>query len=844
MTLQPDPNLPRVRVLLVEDDEDDYIITRDFLNDIKHEQFDLDWVANFSEAREAISRQQHDVYLIDYRLGEDNGLVLLREAVANGCQAPIILLTGLGGREVDNEAIASGAADYLVKGQFDSAVLERSLRHSLQRKKVETRLRESEEQYRLLFERNVQPMWVVDSKTLAFLEVNDAAIQHYGFSREEFLNMTLKNIRPEDDETRFLDYHKEIAKAAVPIGRSPDGIWRHRKKDGGLIDVEITWSRISFQGRDASLVLANDITERRRAERNLEQQLTRISLLNHITHAVAERQDLKSIFNVVLSQLEEYLPIQFGCLSMFDPQASSLNVAALRLKNPRTSDSGDLRESSVIDLEHPGLRACLEGGTVYFSNLTDAESSVVAKLAQHELRSAVAVPMMVDNKLFSVLLVARRKPDGFSTEERDFLRMLCDQVALAAHQARLYTELQHAYDELRLTQQSVMQHERLRALGQMTSGIAHDINNALSPVVGFAELLLTKEANLSETAKKYLHHIQTASEDVTHIVSRLREFYRRREEAQPMHPVKLNQLVRQVIDLTRPRWRDIPQQRGLVVEMQTELDPDLPDVVGIESELREALTNLVLNSVDAMPSGGTINIRTQSGARDYAGADEKLPSHVILEVKDTGVGMDEETRKRCLEPFFSTKGLRGTGLGLAMVYGVVERHEGSIEIDSLPGKGTTMRLIFPLRETPKVGAVATPEAGGALAQLRVLFIDDEPLLRELLKEVLEADGHKVQVADGGQSGLDAFRAARERGEPFHVVITDLGMPYVDGRQVAQTIKRESPTTPVLMLTGWGAFMKAEDTLAALVDGVLSKPPKMSELYESLAKVVSKYGINR
>jgi len=212
----------------------------------------------------------------------------------------------------------------------------------------------------------------------------------------------------------------------------------------------------------------------------------------------------------------------------------------------------------------------------------------------------------------------------------------------------------------------------------------------------------------------------------------------------------------------------------------------------------------------------------------------KHPRQVVVEVSDTGTGMNEETRKRCLEPFFSTKGKRGTGLGLAMVYGVVERHEGNIEIQSEPGEGTTFRLIFPVRAKLCEGHEAK-ENCAAIEPLQILCIDDEPLLRELIKEILERDGHEVEVSDSGQSGLDEFRIARERGRPFDVVITDLGMPYLDGRQVARALKQESPTTPVIMLTGWGAFMKEDGNTPEQVDGVVSKPPRSRELREALSR---------
>lgn len=439
---------------------------------------------------------------------------------------------------------------------------------------------------------------------------------------------------------------------------------------------------------------------------------------------------------------------------------------------------------------------------------------------------------MVEGELFGILLTARRNPNAFGSGECEFLRMLSEHVALAAHQARLHAQLQSAYDELRQTQQAVMQQERLRALGQMASGIAHDINNALCPIVVYSDMLLQNGHGLEDETSKYIRNIKTAGEDISHIVSRMREFYRRRDGKDALAPISLNKVAQQVVELTRPRWRDIPQARGVTVELELDLDEKVPEIPGIESELREAITNLILNAVDAMPNGGRLKLRTRCRGLDA----EKKPAFAMVEVRDNGTGMSDDVRRRCLEPFFSTKGKRGTGLGLAMVYGIMERHEGRIEIDSTYGKGTTMRLVFPVRDLPSSAAQKQERPSRPLPAMRLLCVDDEPLLREMMKQILENGGHTVELADGGESGLATFLAAREKKEPFDVVITDLGMPYLDGRQLSRALKDESPETPIIMLTGWGTIMKEDGDMPAQVDGVLSKPPKISELYAMLAQV--------
>lgn len=416
-----------------------------------------------------------------------------------------------------------------------------------------------------------------------------------------------------------------------------------------------------------------------------------------------------------------------------------------------------------------------------------------------------------------------------STEEK--CRTLFDQV-------RLTEGLQKAYDELRLTQQSVMQLERLRALGQMASGMAHDINNALSPIVAYSDILLTTLKDIPEKSRKHIEYIRKSGEDIAHIVARMREFYRRRHGEEDLSPVNINRVIEEVVELTRPRWRDMSQNDGIQVTVTTEFDKLIPAFPSDESELREALTNLLFNALDAMPKGGEIKLVTRGVMVKGGPRGEVKYSHIVMEITDSGCGMDEKTRQRCLEPFFSTKTQRGgSGLGLAMVYGMMERHEGTIEIDSEVGKGTTFRLVFPVR-----GCVrrrnGRSDTNAFARPLRILCIDDEPLIRELLSDSLVLFKHQVVTADGGQRGVDTFRKAATDGQPFEVVITDLGMPEMDGRQVANVIKTESPATPVIMLTGWGTMMKEEGDMPAQVDGVLSKPPRVKELGDMLARVVA------
>lgn len=817
------------------------------------------------------------------------------------------------------------------------------------RKRAEQQLRESEAQYRLLFEGNPHPMWILDVETLGFLAVNAAAVEHYGYSSEEFRQMTLADISPAEDVPAM-----QANVARVKSDLDHVGVWRHRKKDGTLIFVEITVQAMTFNARRAELVLAGDVTERKRAEealqRNeeyfrslientsdtitvldangtiryespsiqrvlgyapealvgqslfgflhpndiptvaqaletkrggpasvatfearfrhtdgswrtfegigknllhdpavagvvinsrdvterrqaheaLEREHKRLLLLNDIVRAIADHQDLPSLFRVVLTHLEDHLPIELGSAMLFDPQGTTLTLVA---RGPASralaAQNGWPKENDVLSPVDTGLAACLEGEMVYLRDTQQTDLSVPRLYGQAGLRSILGVPLRVENRTIGILVMVRRGVDAFSDAERDFLRQLSEHVALAAAHTELLKNLKRAYEDLRQSQQTAMQQERLRALGQMASGIAHDINNALMPIVGFSDMLLQDESALDAEQKHCLQAIKTSGSDIASTVARMREFYRKRGDTEELRLVDLNQLVRQTIDLTRPRWRDIPQERGRVIKVRTELAAGLALMLGNESELRETLTNLIINATDAMPDGGTIAVRTRQDQGE-----------LLLEVSDTGGGMDGETRKRCLEPFYTTKGDRGTGLGLAMVYGAVQRHEGRIEIESALREGTTMRLIFPLRETGPAGQVS-PEGVPSPRGLRLLVIDDDPLVRDgVLKLMLQKDDHEVSVADGGESGIAAFREACHHHAPFDVVLTDLGMPYVDGREVARSVKAESPQTPVILVTGWGGQLQAEGDIPAGVDAVLGKPIRMKDLRRVLAKVLN------
>jgi PAS domain S-box-containing protein len=700
-----------------------------------------------------------------------------------------------------------------------------------ERKRTEAAFRESEDRFRLMADGAPVLIWSsgLDKACTWF---NKQWLAFVGRTMEKEIGEGwTENVHPED-----LDFCVNTYSSAFEARRPFEMEYRLRRHDGAwrwLLDSGIPrYGAVdAFAGYIGSCV---DVTESHQAKQKLQAQMERLDLINHITRAIGEKQDLQSIYQVVVRSLEDNLSLDFGCVCEYDPISENLLVKNVGMQNRSLAVELALGLDEQIGIDPNGLSRCIHGQLIHEPDIRTIPFPFQERLARGGLGSLIMAPLAAESTVFGVLVVARREIGGFTAEDCDFLKQLGDHVALAAHQAQLNAALQQAYDDLHQAQQTAVQQERLRAVGQMASGIAHDINNAISPVMLYTEHLLEFEPNLTDKTRKYLQTIQRAIEDVAHTVSRMGEFYRGKEALQTLAPVDLVLLIEQVIDLSRARWSDIPQQKGIVIDIKRDFGLGTSPMQGVESEIREALLNLIFNAVDAMPKGGTLTLRAENAG--YGSGREEASSlrYVQIEVADTGSGMDEETRRRCLEPFFTTKGERGTGLGLAMVYGIAKRHGGEIEIESSPGEGTTVRMVFPASSFLFPGESHPKPMITLPTRLRILIVDDDPLLINSLRDILENDGHLVATASGGKLGLDTFRAALARNEQFALVITDLGMPYVDGRKVASGIKAMSPSTPVVLLTGWGQRLVAEGDVPVHVDRVINKPPKLRELRDALA----------
>src|SRR6266478_28109 len=422
------------------------------------------------------------------------------------------------------------------------------------------------------------------------------------------------------------------------------------------------------------------------------------------------------------------------------------------------------------------------GETIGVLQLINCKRSPLRPLAWREVMQAEVLP--------------------FPERYRNLAASLASQAGVAIQNARLFQELGAALQEVEASQKQLVQAERLSALGEMAAGVAHDFNNLLAVVVGRAEILLAKGQD--PNVARDIEIIRTAAWDGAHTVRRIQEFTRTRQ-TRPAGRVDIPQLLRDVVELTRSRWKDEAQSRGLAYDVVVEGGPALP-VAGISAELREVFLNLLINGLDAMPGGGQFVFRVSSDAET-----------VTIAAADTGCGMSDEIRWRVLEPFFTTKGSRGTGLGLAVSWGIVKRHGGTIEIESSPGVGSIFMVRLPVSvEEPTAEALeSAPRTVGAA---HVLVIDDEPEVRSVLRDMLVSFGYTVVEAASGEEGLACCESA-----PVDVILTDVSMPGMSGWDVAEACRRRFPHVPLGFVTGWGDRLDQEMTLRSGVRFVLSKP---------------------
>jgi len=512
------------------------------------------------------------------------------------------------------------------------------------------------------------------------------------------------------------------------------------------------------------------------------------------------------------------LRICFGSiLSLNSFGYSSRTVAAVCLMTliQYISNSGLVATYTALKTNQPVFETWRN--SYLWTSLSYFAGASVASIAAHLVSDLSAYAVMMITPIVAIIYFTYKT----------YLKNVQTSVEKAEQAKRHVEELSRYIEEQERIREQFGQIEKMSALGELASGVAHDFNNTLAGILGRAELML-RNVNDSEM-KRGLEIIVKSAKDGAGTVKRIQDFARQRRD-HDFEPVAVDQLLIDVNEITRPRWKDRAQANNVHINLSLQINTQNL-IMGDASELREVLVNLVFNAVDAMPTGGRLTL----SAEDVNGSIE-------IAISDTGTGMSPEIRSRVFDPFFTTKGSAGMGLGLAVCYGIIQRHAGRIAIDSEVGQGTTFRITLPIADVapqaktveenvPRLSLVRSSKAPG------ILVVDDEEAVRELLIEILESEGYEVTMAENGEEALKHFDTMS-----FKAVFTDVGMPGMSGWELARAIRERDEKIPVAVITGWGDAVSSSEQETAKVDWVVTKPFSIDRISEIAVEIGQRNGI--
>ncbi len=578
--------------------------------------------------------------------------------------------------------------------------------------------------------------------------------------------------------------------------------------------------RLPVRGRDElgdfaismnTMALALDAA-RTATEKEAAALRTASSAMLSIAGGARDAQDPLRLFPLVARELKQVtraraialaVPTEQGrppVFSQFDPPAPWGGLRAGRAVSDGLTARLAALDNAVLRLDvAAGLDEC-------------------AEMAEGGFRSVILVPLHLPGSPSAVLLAAAEDPAAFPESEQELVLALTSHLSSALWASQLQERLEKAFEELQRTRDYLVQSEMLRVAGEMATGVAHDFNNLLGAILGRAQLLIRRiEAGelSSEDLLTSLAVIERAAQDGRETGRRLRQFGHVAQDT-TAETVELAVVLRDAVEFTRPRWQNEAQAVGLPLAMHLDVEPDLW-VAGRASELREVAVNLVLNALDAMPEGGELRVTARGDGE-----------HVVAAVADTGIGMDEETSRRMFDPFFTTKGDGGAGLGLSVVYGIVQRHRGTIQVTTRPGAGTRVEVRLPRAAATGV-AVAAPAEPESLPAMDVMVVDDDAAVRDVLRDTVAALGQRVTACGSGAEALAVFRPGA-----FQLVLTDLGMPGMTGWELTRELRALDPEVTIVFVTGWGEDVDTRAAGETGADLVIAKPFEVTDVARAIA----------
>ncbi len=903
--------LDTIRVLLVEDDEDDCFLVKELLQDIKSRVHKLDWANNYASALGIMPANKHDVCLVDYRLGAHNGVDLLKAAVAKGCTAPIIILTGMGEAEVDIAAMKAGAADYLVKGRIDSNQLERSIRYAVERNRAAARA--AFEHARLAAFGSQIGLALMQSAPLPII------LDGCARAMVQFLNAALAQVWIYDSAQRVLEpracagpvaetvaSHLDIPAPVLNVDDLAAGkpvliksfelpnqlsnqAWACHQKLASFAAVPLL-----LEGRLIGLL---SLYSREPSADTVLQEMN--SVANGVALCIQRKQAEDALdasegrYRSVVANIKEVIfqMNEFGYWTFLNPAWAA--ITGFTVKDTLGTfyldyiHHDDREQGRYIFLQLIGrrmdfcryeTRLLTKDGKVrwvelYMQLTLDNDGTVLGasgslnditerKEAEEQAQKLAAFPRVNPNPVLefnadgalsyandAALELARSLgkeqildilPPNLPGIVRGCLaegaKRLREEVSLNGHTLTWSFfpvsagRVVHCYGaditEMLNLEAQFRHAQKLESVGQMAAGIAHDFNNILTVIQGYADCLQARHVG-DKALGDPLKRIAEASRRAAGLTRQLLMFSRK--QAIQAHPLELNSVLRNLANmLTRLLGEDIA--------VETHYAPSLPQIQADTGMLEQVVMNLAVNARDAMPKGGRLIVTTQLVDVDaeyvHHRAEARTGRFVCLSVQDTGCGIDSKTLTRIFEPFFSTKEVgRGTGLGLSTVYGIVKQHQGWVEVSSEVGVGTTFKTFFPAASAAsELAAIvndSSPVRGG---HETILHVEDEPVLRQLVRDVLSQ--YKYQILEAG-SGVEALKVWDECDGRVDLLLTDMVMPEgMTGRELAQQLRKRKPDLRVIYTSGYtlktfGKDQSESDTVW------LEKPYQPSQLARNI-----------
>ncbi|MFV9505100.1 MAG: GAF domain-containing protein [Oscillochloridaceae bacterium umkhey_bin13] len=584
----------------------------------------------------------------------------------------------------------------------------------------------------------------------------------------------------------------------------------------GILFID-KWTPYAFNADDVQIAqhFADQVAvaiNNQRLLREARERASQLQLLHRISLRLSILHDPETLLGEVTRQIHTTFGYYQVMIGLLEDNVIAVSATCGAINTP--AELGSLQRYSISG----GITGhVIRTGESFLSNNVATCDFYVAHPQLERTAAELIVPIKGESGLLGIIAIESERTGAFSQDDRYLLEAIASQTGLALEHLRRERELRRSEERL-------AQSERLRILGELTSGIAHDFNNLLASILGHTQLLLDEP--LDGQLHEELRLIERAALDGAASVRRLQSFAQT-SRTLPDELVDLNQIVIESLAITRPRWRDSSQQRGVAMSV-IHTPGTIPAFAGDGPALRDLVTNLVLNALDAMPQGGALRLRTQ--LLNPQSSPLARPT-VLLEVSDTGIGMAPEVIERIFDPFFTTKGAAGTGMGLTMVYGVVQRHQGQIRVSSEAGAGATFSIYLPIRQitTSRQTIVAPLTETGPR---RILIVEDEEAVRRVLARMIMRLGHWVTEAKTGEEAIEIL--AREH---FDLLCTDLGMPGISGWEVITQARLVDQHLRTVLITGWGDQILPEEAYQRGVDAVVAKPFDAARIRQTITELL-------